>query len=205
MAVRQGRETDVHDELHEGVEADIDEDVLEESLQEARQLEPVIPDTEKKTLRDYYVRVKTELSRRDPDGERFPVTPRSLLDLLTLASASAKARMSETIEMVDVERTTRLMTHSFVELGLAPDESAVVEADDSSAVAVDSGGAPEVVLKEVVNQLKFEGSDYGTDRERVLERAEPDVDSRSKAELDTIVETMLEAETLHSTSDGRLS
>jgi DNA replicative helicase MCM subunit Mcm2 (Cdc46/Mcm family) len=113
--------------------------------------------------------------------------------------------MSETIEMVDVERTTHLMTRSFVELGLDPDEGAVVEVDESGATTVDSAGAPEVVIKRVVDQLKFEGSDYGAERDTVLDRAAPDVDSKSKADLDDIVETMLKAETLHSTSDGRLS
>jgi len=205
VATRQERGDEVPDELLEDVDGELPMDALRAYLQSCRELTPTFAsDAVKDALREWYVAVKTRLvAREDEEGRTIPVTPRSLLDLIRLAEASAKARHSETIEMVDAERATRLKSRSFRELGLDPGPDVEVETDDDGQLVVTSD-APTAVVTEVVEELKFDGAGYGADRGDVVDAVVEEADDVDHDEAEQLVEEMLTAETIDKTPDGRL-
>jgi replicative DNA helicase Mcm len=135
VEVRDQRGLDVDDSLREQVEGEIETDVLRAYLAAARQLRPVFAAEEvKEVLKTWYVETKTRIiAEQDHD---FPVTPRSAQDLIRLAEASAKLRHSETVELVDAERATRLKGRSFRELGLETPEMRVETDEDGTSLPI---------------------------------------------------------------------
>jgi replicative DNA helicase Mcm len=154
----------------------------------------------KNVLRKWYVETKAEIV--EEESRDFPVTPRSIQDLIRLAEASAKLRHSETVDLVDAERATRLKARSFQELGLTT-PSMEVETDDEGNL-LDSVDDPRVAVLEAVEELKMESNAYGADRERVAQEAAA-ASSLSVPEAEELVETMLESDTLHPATDGRVT
>ncbi|RYJ08286.1 minichromosome maintenance protein MCM [Halogeometricum borinquense] len=204
VAARQDADVDVDDDLLEDVEADVAEATLRQYVAEAQSYTPTFANDEvKRALRVWYVDTKTSLISQDREGERaLPVTPRSLHDIVRLASASARARHSDTIEMRDAARATRLKTQMFRSCGLDPGEDVVVETDENGE-AVISTATPTAAILEAVEELKF-GAEYGAPREEVVAKVVEDADV-SADEADSTIEDMLTAETLDEIGDGRLT
>jgi len=202
VEVRDQRGLDVDESLRESVDGEIEEDVLRAYLAAARQLEPVFASEEvKEVLKTWYVETKTRIiAEKDHD---FPVTPRSAQDIIRLAEASAKLRHSETVDLVDAERATRLKSRSFAELGLETPDM-VVETDDDGNLLADHAETPTAAVREAVEELKMQSSAYGADREAVAERAAEESDL-SVQEARRLVEDMVEAETLAEVGDRRLT
>ncbi|MFC7248255.1 ATP-binding protein [Halomicroarcula sp. GCM10025324] len=205
VATRQARGQAVPDDLLEDVDGEVSIDALRAYLQACRDLTPTFASAAvKDALREWYVAVKTRLVAREEDEERtIPVTPRSLLDLVRLAEASAKARHSETIEMVDAERATRLKSRSFRELGLDPGPDVEVKTDDDGVLVVTSD-APTAVVTEVVEGLKFEGAGYGADPDDVVDAVVEEADGLAPDDAADLIERMEAAKTIDRTPDGRL-
>lgn len=158
----------------------------------------------REALREWYVEVKTRLVAREENQKRtIPVTPRALIDLIRLAEGSAKACHSETIEMVDAERATRLKSRSLREVGLDPGPDVEVETDEDGEMIVTSE-APTALVREVVEELKLSGADYGADRDQVIDAVVDEADSVNRAEASELVDRMLAAETIDKTPDERL-
>lgn len=205
VASRRDQGEDVPDELVDDVDPEIETDALRAYLMECREITPTFASSAvKEALRAWYVEVKTRLVAREQDeGRTIPVTPRSLLDLVRLAESSAKARHSDEIEMIDAERATRLKSRSFREFGLEPGPDIEVQTDDDGGLVVDSE-APTAVVLEAVEELKFDGADYGADRDAVVDLAATDADDLDEDDVQDLVDSMLSAETLNETPDGRL-
>jgi replicative DNA helicase Mcm len=202
VEVRDQRGLDVDDSLRESVEGEIETDVLRAYLAAARQLRPVFADEEvKEVLKTWYVETKTRIiAEKDHD---FPVTPRSAQDLIRLAEASAKLRHSETVDLVDAERATRLKGRSFRELGLETPEMQV-ETDDDGKLVADHAETPTAAVTEAVEELKMQSSAYGADRDEVAVAA-AEASDLSVQEARGLVEDMIEAGTLNEVGDGRLT
>lgn len=195
-------------EAAEAVEPELSTDELRAYLAEAREQTPVFASERvRETLRDWYVEVKTRIVRQETEDDReYPVTPRAVGDIARLAEASAKARLSDEIEMVDVERATRLKGRSFEEFGLDPGVEVVADEDSEG----DEGGldlageTPTATITEIVDELTLAGADYGAPREQVVEQTaevEDDLDREDAAEL---FEEMLAAETLDEVAEDRV-
>lgn len=101
------------------IDPDIDVDVLRAYIAYARQrVYPTIEDRSvKKKLRENF----TELRSMGSGDAPIPVTFRKLEAVLRLAEASARVRLSSTIEDVDVERAQRLVGESLRDVGMDPD------------------------------------------------------------------------------------
>jgi len=193
VEVRDQRGLDVDDSLRDQVEGEIETDVLRE---------PVFANEEvKEVLKTWYVETKTRIiAEKDHD---FPVTPRSAQDIIRLAEASAKLRHSETVDLVDAERATRLKGRSFSELGLETPDM-VVETDDDGNLVSDHAETPTAAVREAVEELKMQSSAYGADRDEVAVAA-ADASDLSEQEARRLVEDMIEAGTLAEVGDGRLT
>jgi len=193
---------DGDEDLLESVTANINEDVLRAYLAECRELTPVFAnDAVKEALRTWYVETKTQLIRREREEDRvIPLTPRTQQDVIRLAVASAKARHSEEIEMVDAERATRLKSRSFRELGLSEEIGVDVTAD-ADGVETD---APTAVVEDVVESLNFEGEAYGANSDAVASEVAARINEVGVAGAADLVEDMVAADTLRENGDGRL-
>ncbi|WP_338740394.1 ATP-binding protein [Haloplanus salilacus] len=202
VEIRDQRGLDVDDSLRESVEPEVEEDVLRAYLAAARQLEPVFASQEvKDVLETWYVETKTRIIAEE--DREFPVTPRSAQDLIRLAEASAKLRHSETVDLVDAERATRLKGRSFRELGLET-PAMEVETDEDGNLVADHAETPTAAVTEAVEELKMQSSEYGADPEAVAVAA-AETSDLSVREAEALVEDMIEAGTLSEVGGGRLT
>lgn len=156
-----GAETDL-------IDPDVDKALLRAYIAYARErIHPVIEDESvKQTLRDNF----TSLRELGGDDAPVPVTFRKLEAVLRLAEASARVRLSETIEPVDIERAQRLVGESLRDVGMDPDTG------QFDADVVETGQAKSQrdrikSLKRIIEDLE-DKHDNGAPEETVLERAE---------------------------------
>ncbi len=78
-----------------------------------RNCHPILTQEASKRLADYYV----DLRKRSSGGS-VPLTPRQLEGLVRLAEASAKVRLSKSVEIDDTERAIRLVEFVLREVGM---------------------------------------------------------------------------------------
>lgn len=132
---------------------------------------PVIEDEE---IEDELLEVFVELREAGAAdrGEDSPVlvTMRTLEALHRLAEASARVRLSETIERVDVKRAKRLMLSSMREVGVDP------ETGEFDAVVIETGASKtqrdrQKLVRALIEELEAEFDD-GVPIERVIEQGE---------------------------------
>lgn len=203
-AARRNQDQPVPDSVLDDVESEVRQDILRAYLQEARELEPYpANETVREALWSWFVDAKTDLIAREREEDRIiPVTPRAMLDLMRLAEASAKLRHSEEIELVDVERATRLKSRSFAEMGLVDvGEEVVVEEDESGEQMVVSE-SPRTAVTELVEEQTMGGREYGAVREEVVEAAVANVDALADEEAAAeVVDELLEADVLERVDD----
>lgn len=113
------------------VEPDIEYELLREYIAYARQLEPVYgSESVKQKLIDWYVEKREESA----EGDGKSVTARLNDSLRRLAQASARARLSETIEEQDADMAIRLANHTLGVVAL--DENGNLDGNKAS------GGIP---------------------------------------------------------------
>ncbi|MDY6773962.1 MAG: minichromosome maintenance protein MCM, partial [Candidatus Nanohaloarchaea archaeon] len=83
-------------------------------------IEPEVSDEAKERLKEFYVRIRGQGS--DQEGERsVPMTARQLEALIRLSEASARVRLSDTVEEEDAQRAIDLLTHSLKQIGTDPE------------------------------------------------------------------------------------
>lgn len=188
------------------VEPELSTDELRAYLAAAREKTPVFASEDvRETLRDWYVEVKTRIVRQENEDDReYPVTPRVVGDIARLAEASAKARLSDEIEMVDVERATRLKGRSFEEFGDPGVEVVADEADGDEGGLDLAGETPTATISEVVDEFTFEGGDYGAHREQVAERSAEISDELDRESAVELFDEMLDAETLEEVAEDQV-
>jgi DNA replication licensing factor MCM7 len=86
-----------------------DGDFMRAFIRRARQLEPLIEDSIQREIVDAYVSMRDDEKRGDMDSRKSYTTPRTLLALLRISQAHARARFSERVERQDFEEAMRLM------------------------------------------------------------------------------------------------
>lgn len=105
-AVLADKDSGVKDErIHYGLA--LNGDQLRRYIFQARKLNPRMTADAQAYIKDFYGRMRSQ------DKENPGFTPRQLEGLRRLAGASARLRMSESIEMQDAERAVSLMLASF--------------------------------------------------------------------------------------------
>merc|ERR1712217_918019 len=74
--------------------------------------EPYVEDSLQKDIVDAYVSMRDDEKRGDIDSRKSYTTPRTLLAILRLSQAHARARFSNKVERQDFEEAMRLMQAS---------------------------------------------------------------------------------------------
>lgn len=87
-------------------------DFLRSYVRRAKTYEPVVTDSLQKDIVDAYVSMRDEEKRGDIDSRKSYTTPRTLLAILRLSQAHARARFSDKVERQDFDEAMRLMKAS---------------------------------------------------------------------------------------------
>ena len=118
---RLNRDRDVEDGSRALIEPSIDRELLRAYIAYAKQT--VFPTIEDDPVKRRLVEFYTELrdSGDEDDDSPIPVTARKLDAIQRLAEASARIRLSETIEEQDIERAAKLVLKSMREVGRDPE------------------------------------------------------------------------------------
>lgn len=89
-----------------------DANFLRTYIRKARTLEPLIDDSIQKDIVNAYVSIRDEEQKGELDNRKSYTTPRTLLAILRLSQAHARARFSERVEQLDFDEAMRLMKAS---------------------------------------------------------------------------------------------
>lgn len=104
-------DADDGDVLNLGFKA-FDAHFMRSYVRKARTFEPMIADELQKEVVDAYVSMRDDESRGDIDSRKSYTTPRTLLAILRLSQAHARARFSPRVERQDFDEAMRLMKAS---------------------------------------------------------------------------------------------
>ncbi|MFB6362284.1 MAG: AAA family ATPase, partial [Halobacteriales archaeon] len=83
-----------------------------------RNVYPSMTDEARKTIRDFYVELR---ARGTEEDSPVPITARKLEALVRLAEASARVRLSDTVEVQDAERVVDIVRNSLKDIGVDPE------------------------------------------------------------------------------------
>jgi replicative DNA helicase Mcm len=134
-------------------------------------------DEAKEVIRDFYVDVRSQGYEEDAP---VPVTTRKLEAIVRLAEASARLRLSDTIETEDADRVINLVRETLEDLGIN------TETDQVDADVIETGQSKaqrelKATVKEIIEKIESE-YDEGAPIEVVLDHAKERGIDRSKAE-----------------------
>jgi len=169
----------------ETVEREVPTEVFQAYIAYAKEnIEPVFEDPEvRDRLIDHYVEIR---SKGVDEDSPVPVTARKLQAFLRIAEASARARLSDTIEHEDVDRSVQLVMRSLNDVGIDPEtgefDADIVESGTSNSQRQRIKG-----VKAVISDVEVEYDD-GAPIDVVLERCEAiEIDSdKAKSEIEKL-------------------
>merc|ERR1740121_960685 len=81
-------------------------------VRKAKTFEPLVTDELMRDVQDAYVQMREDEKRSDIDSRKSYTTPRTLLAILRLSQAHARARFSEKVEQQDFDEAMRLLKAS---------------------------------------------------------------------------------------------
>ncbi|MFC7235305.1 minichromosome maintenance protein MCM [Halosegnis marinus] len=166
------------DNVTEDVEPTIEADLLRKYIAYAkRNCFPTMTEEAKKEIRDFYVNLRSQGASEDAP---VPVTARKLEALVRLAEASARVRLSDTVEKRDAEKVVEIVRDSLEAIGVDP-ETGEFDVDMVEAGTSKSQRDRIKNIKGIINELEDEYDD-GAPIEEVFERADQVGMDRDKAE-----------------------
>jgi len=166
------------DSLTSEVAPEIDPEFLRKYIAYARRYcHPTLTEGSKSVIEDFYVDLR--LAAEDQDSP-VPVSARKIAAIVRLAEASARARLSDTIEEEDAQRAVNIIEYSLKQIGLNPDD------EDFDADAVEKGTSKAQrdrtqKIRRIIEDLESE-YDHGAPIEEIIDRAEEEGISEGKAE-----------------------
>jgi replicative DNA helicase Mcm len=159
--VKQGRK----EQSEADVSPEIEPELFRKYVAYARQeLEPRISDDAKDRLREFWLTVReTGTDVDDP----IPITVRKLTALVRLAEASARMRLSETVNVNDAERVIQIVRDSLEDVGIDP-ETEELDADVIETGTSKSQNDRQKTVKRVISETEEETED-GAPINKVIE------------------------------------
>ncbi len=162
----------------EKVEPEIDAELLRKYIAYAkRNCYPMMSEEAKAQIRDFYVDLRAQGQGEDAP---VPVTARKLEALVRLSEASARMRLSDTVELEDAERVIDIVRSCLQDIGVDP------ETGEFDADVVETGQSKTQRdriknIKSLISEIEAE-YDEGAPIETVLDQAEEMGMERSQAE-----------------------
>ncbi|MFB6113294.1 MAG: minichromosome maintenance protein MCM [Halodesulfurarchaeum sp.] len=138
---------------------------------------PTMTDEAETHIRDFYVDLRSQGTGEDAP---VPVTARKLEAIVRLAEASARVRLSDTVEIEDAERALDIVETTLREIGMDP-ETGKYDADVIETGQSKSQRDRIRTIRQLIAEIEDEFSE-GAPIEEVLARAEEVDMDREKAE-----------------------
>ncbi|WP_049902642.1 minichromosome maintenance protein MCM [Halorubrum distributum] len=111
------QEAGVDPEPPESIETPLDAPLIQKHIAISRQISPVLSSEAEDRITEFYVDLRSKGA--DDDGP-VPVTARKLETLVRLSEASARVRLSDTIEVEDADRVIELVESCLKDIGVDP-------------------------------------------------------------------------------------
>ncbi|SDK40281.1 LAGLIDADG family homing endonuclease [Natronorubrum texcoconense] len=166
------------EEMTEKVDPEIDADLLRKYIAYSKQnCHPRMTEVAREAIRDFYVDLR---SKGTDDDAPIPVTARKLEALVRLSEASARVRLSDTVEESDANRVIEIVRSCLQDIGVDP-ETGEFDADIVEAGTSKSQRDRIKNLKQLISDIEEEYDD-GAPVDIVMERAEEIGMDQSKAE-----------------------
>jgi replicative DNA helicase Mcm len=166
------------DSATEDVAPAIDPDLMRKYIAYARSTcFPTMTDEAEQQIREFYVDLRSQGTGEDSP---VPVTARKLEAIVRLAEASARVRLSDTVEPEDAERALDIVEKTLKEIGMDP-ETGQYDADVIETGQSKSQRDRIRTIRELIADIASE-HDEGAPVDEVLARAEEIEMDRSKAE-----------------------
>jgi len=138
-----------------------------------RNVDPTIKDDEvAQKIEDSYVGLR--MANGDDEDAPVPITARKLDGFIRLSEASARARLSETVEMQDVMRAKRLIGSCLQDIGV-DEETGEFDTDIVEAGTPKSQRDRIKNLKDLIREMQNESDRRQADKEAVIETATDDL------------------------------
>ncbi|WP_313693318.1 minichromosome maintenance protein MCM [Halorarum halobium] len=165
---------DVTEEVAPVIEADLLRKYIAYSK---RNCYPTMTDEAKEAIRDFYVDLRAKGADEDAP---VPVTARKLEALVRLSEASARVRLSDTVEPKDAERVIEIVRSCLQDIGVDP-ETGQFDADVVETGTSKNQRERKKNIKQLIRDMQDE-YDVGAPWDEVLETAEEIGIDREKAE-----------------------
>ncbi|MFW5973959.1 MAG: minichromosome maintenance protein MCM, partial [Natrialbaceae archaeon] len=164
--------------MTEKVDPEIDAELLRKYIAYAKQnCHPRMTEEAREAIRDFYVDLRSKGTDEDAP---VPVTARKLEGLVRLSEASARVRLSDTVELEDAERVIAIVRSCMQDIGVDP-ETGEFDADIVEAGTSKSQRDRIKNIKQLISDVEEE-YDEGAPIDVVLERAAEVGMDESKAE-----------------------
>ncbi|MXV62816.1 helix-turn-helix domain-containing protein [Natronorubrum sp. JWXQ-INN-674] len=165
-------------EMTEQVDPEIDAELLRKYIAYSKQnCHPRMTEAAREAIRDFYVDLR---SKGTDEDAAVPVTARKLEALVRLSEASARVRLSDTVEQSDAERVIEIVHSCLQDIGVDP-ETGEFDADIVEAGTSKSQRDRIKNIKQLISDIEEEYDD-GAPVDIVLERADEIGMDQSKAE-----------------------
>ncbi|MEY7850362.1 cell division protein [Natrarchaeobius sp. A-rgal3] len=166
------------DEMTEKVDPDIEAELLRKYIAFAKQnCHPRMTEEAREAIQEFYVDLRSKGTDEDAP---VPVTARKLEALVRLSEASARVRLSDTVERSDAEQVIEIVRSCLQDIGVDP-ETGEFDADIVEAGTSKSQRDRIKNIKQLIGDIEEEYDD-GAPVDIVLERAEEIGMDHSKAE-----------------------
>ncbi len=166
------------EEMTATVDPEIDAELLRKYIAYAKQnCHPRMTEEARKAIRDFYVDLR---SKGTDEDSAVPVTARKLEALVRLSEASARVRLSDTVELEDAERVIEIVRSCLQDIGVDP-ETGEFDADIVEAGTSKSQRDRIKNIKQLISDVEEEYDD-GAPVDVVLDRADEIGMDRQKAE-----------------------
>jgi replicative DNA helicase Mcm len=166
------------EEMTEQVDPVIDAELLRKYIAYAKQnCHPRMTEEARETIRDFYVDLRSKGTDEDAP---VPVTARKLEALVRLSEASARVRLSDTVEQHDAKQVVEIVRSCLQDIGVDP-ETGEFDADIVEAGTSKSQRDRIKNIKQLISDIEEEYDD-GAPVDIVLERADEIGMDQSKAE-----------------------
>ncbi|WP_290597516.1 MULTISPECIES: minichromosome maintenance protein MCM [unclassified Archaeoglobus] len=158
------------------IEPEIDPELLRKYIAYARKtVYPVLTDEAKKRIEDFYLSLRSRVKENSP----VPITARQLESIVRLAEASARVRLSDRVEVEDVERVIEIIEKSLMQIALDP-ETGEIDIDLAYSGTSKRQRDRIMVIKKIIENLE-PSYEKGVPEEEILTEAEREGIERSRA------------------------
>ncbi len=190
--------TEEIESMTDEVDPEIDAELLRKYIAYSKQnCHPRMTEAAREAIRDFYVDLRSKGTDEDAP---VPVTARKLEGLVRLSEASARVRLSDTVELSDAERVIEIVRSCLQDIGVDP-ETGEFDADIVEAGTTKSQRDRIKNIKQLISDVEEEYDD-GAPADVVLERAGEIGMDESKAEHE--IEKLKQKGEVYEPSTGNL-